>query len=174
MRVFKEITSKANNVEEVASNSKPGGDKGSRKGKKNMPTTRIQEDNSTIAESMDGLSQKDSSESEYSYASKSNCSGTLGESTFDEDDFSSDYDSSDDEASDGSGLSYCSSESTDDMSSVRSSANERFLRHVKRRTKREETEYNTYTEKRLRAIHLVACRHLRVSSPLFNLFYMRY
>lgn len=161
VRVFEEITSKANNV-----SSSPYREKCK------TPTVRnrysIHEDVSTMAESVDSLSQKESSEledDEYSYASKSQ-SSYPNEFSSDDDDFSSEYSSDDTDESD---LSYRSSRSSDSSESdeEEESVNTKFLKDVKKRTKKVETEYRNTTERRLRAIHLVACRHLRVSD-LFN------
>ena len=74
---------------------------------------------------------------------------------------STEYESSDDE----SGLSYNTGQS-----STVGSVNINYLKEVKKRTRMADAEYRDSEERRLRSIHLVACRHLRVRTIYYAQF----
>lgn len=110
------------------------------------------------SERYDGISNKSSSETEadYSYATTT-LSGDSTEygnnsqylSSYSQ---STDYESSDDES--------CLSYNTGQTSTL-GSINTNYIREVKKRTRIADAEYRDSEERRLRSIHLVACRHLR-------------
>ncbi len=104
----------------------------------------------------DGMTTTTDDDDVYSYGeSYSTGSDTLTSGNLSSDYESSDYTSSDDD--DESYLSYGSA-----TTSMSASVKTNFLKEVKRRTKKVDAEYRNAEERRLRAIHLVACRHLKV------------
>lgn len=109
--------------------------------------------------SSENLSQKDSMDTEddeCSYSSRSAYSQDDDENSTGN--LSSDYYSDDTSGDDESCLSYSTTPSTTELDH----AQNKFLRDVKMRTKKVDTEYRNTEERRLRAIHLIACRHLKV------------
>lgn len=150
--IFGEITSKANNVNK---------DKGKENGAKS-PVGVSWKQSSDMIQILGSLSSKPSADSEFdedhSCASESDATN---DSDCDTDGKSSDYLSSSCSESSGNSddescLSYSSSKS-----SVMVSSSKMYLKEVKRRTKKAEAEYRDSEERRLKSIHLVACRHLR-------------
>ena len=163
--VFGEVTSKFHNTP----NSRKGksmynGMKKSHTGSSGRDARNDRESNrDNIDKRYASLDDNPSTDSDgYSYASESQYTYTTngdGKSC-DDDHLSSDYQSSDYASSDEdeSCLSYTSTQA-----SMVESVNTRFLKEVKKRTSRADADYRNSEERRLRAIHLVACRHLKVS-----------
>lgn len=168
VRVFQEITSTTNNLD-------PSHDDGERvmtKGKKestrySVPNETFTEDWTKYSEeSISDIHQSESEGSVYSYASRSEDSNLDDDSNI-ESGLSSEYKSTDYESSNGSAMSYNSSESSDDDRLL----DTKFLKDVQKKTKKVEEEYQNNTERTLRAIHLSACRHLRVREKNNNFFF---
>ena len=164
-KVFGEITSRTNNARDSphAKTKAKAVNKEKMHNRYSIPDevyTRV-EVNESEDDNLTGMQSSESEESGYSYASKSESSYTNSNDGY-EDDLSTDYETSDYDSTDGSALSYCSSsDSADDQT-----ASSEFVKEVKKRTRRVEEEYKNNVERKLRAVHLVACRHLRVSKKM--------